>query len=148
VLTKVLAVTRPSIEVVLHIDTAADALRCADRPVLLESPGSVDGGLVGTRGHGDVVGAAVGLEASLALRTAAGVVRAVRLDDIVFYKRVASPAVYSEVAITLWVEGTAIVDGSRSMVSVGQEILKECGILPAISWVPSLATDKVASVAP
>lgn len=59
---KVKAVARPSIEVVLHVDGATDALILADRPVLLERPGAVDGRLVGASGDVDVVGAAVGHE--------------------------------------------------------------------------------------
>jgi hypothetical protein len=107
VLAQVQAVAGPSIEVILHVDAAADTLGGANRPVLLESAGSVDGGLVGTGGDRDIVCAAVGLEAALARGTAAGVVRAV------LYERVSSPAVDGEVAVALGVEGAAVVDGAE-----------------------------------
>jgi hypothetical protein len=42
VLSKVKAELGPGVEVVLHVDTAADALALANRPVLLEGTGTVD----------------------------------------------------------------------------------------------------------
>jgi hypothetical protein len=113
VLTQVQAVAGPGVKVVLHVHTAADTLGGTDRPVLLESAGSIDGGLVGTGGDGDIVCAAVGLEAALARRTAAGVVRAVRLNNVVLYERVASPAVDGEVTVALGVEGATVVNGAE-----------------------------------
>lgn len=94
VLSQVHAILCPSVEMILHVHAAADALSCANRPVLLKGPCAVDGGLVGAGGHGNVIGAAVGLEAALALRTAARVVCAVGFDHVVLHKRVASPAIY------------------------------------------------------
>jgi hypothetical protein len=79
-------------------------------PILLKGPCSIDGGLVGTGGGGDVVGTAISLEAALALGSAAGVVGAVRLDHVVLHKRVAGPTVDGKVTVTLGVEGSAIVD--------------------------------------
>lgn len=102
---------------VLHVDAAADTLLGAYRPVLLEGPCPVDGWLVCAGGDGDVVCTAVGLHAALALGTAAGVVGAVRLDNVVFHERIASPAVDSKVAVALGVERTTIVDGA---VVIGQ----------------------------
>lgn len=72
------AVARPGVEMVLHVDRAADTLVLANRPVLLESPGAIDGRLVDTGGDVDVVGAAVGGEAALELSARAGVVGACR----------------------------------------------------------------------
>jgi hypothetical protein len=112
VLTKVHAVAGPSVKVVLHGDAATDALSRAYRPVLLEGPCAVDGRLVDTGRHRDIVCTTIGLDAALTLRTTAGVVGAVRLDDIVFHKRVAGPAIHSKVTIALRVEGSSIVDGS------------------------------------
>lgn len=65
---------RPGVEVVLHGDRAADALAGADRPVLVEGPGAVNGGLVGTRADVEVVGAAVRGDLALILASRAGVV--------------------------------------------------------------------------
>ena len=74
--TEVEAVARPGVEVVLHVDRAANTPVLADGPVLLESPGAVDRGLVGTGRDVDVVDAAVGGEAALELGAGARVVGA------------------------------------------------------------------------
>jgi hypothetical protein len=76
VLAQVEAVASPSLEVVVHVDGATDTPVLADGPVLLESPGAVDRGLVGTGRDVDVVDAAVGREAALELGARAGVVGA------------------------------------------------------------------------
>jgi hypothetical protein len=76
VLAQVEAVASPSLEVVVHVDGATDTPVLADGPVLLESPGAVDRGLVGTGRDVDVVDAAVGGEAALELGARAGVVGA------------------------------------------------------------------------
>lgn len=164
-LTQVHAIARPSVEVVLHVHAATNALLGANRPVcllvhvtcsailhaflpvLLKGPCSVDGGLVGTGRGGNVVSTTVSLEATLALRSAAGVVGAVRLDHVVLHKRVAGPTVDSQVTVTLRVEGTAVVDGARIRISK-RSISDLPGDLPAGSRVPSLATDEVAGVPP
>lgn len=113
VLSKVQANAGPGVEVVLHGDGASDALGGADGPVLLEGPGTVDRGLVVASGDVDVVGTAVGLVLTLVLRSAAGVVGAERLNDVVLDERVAGPAVDGEVPVAARVEGTAVVDGPR-----------------------------------
>lgn len=61
------AVTSPSVEVGLHVDAAAGTLALANRPVLLKGAGSVDRRLVGAGGDGDIVVAAVSVDAALAL---------------------------------------------------------------------------------
>lgn len=76
VLAQVEAVASPSLEVVVHVDGAADTLVLANGPVLLEGPGAVDRGLVGTGRDVDVVDAAVGREAALELGAGGGVVGA------------------------------------------------------------------------
>jgi len=77
---KVEAIASPGVEVGLHVDGAADALVLADRPVLTEGPGAVDGRLVGPGGDVDVVVAAVGGDAAKVLSTRAGVVGSEVLD--------------------------------------------------------------------
>lgn len=114
VLAEVHAISGPGVKVVLHVDGATDTLRGAYAPVLLESPGAVDGGLVVAGGNINVVGAPVGLDAALVLGAAAGVVGAVGFDHVVLDERVASPAVDGEVSVALGVEGTAIVDGAST----------------------------------
>lgn len=90
--------------VVLHGDAATDALLGADGPVLLEGAGTVDGRLVGASGNIEVVGTAVGGDAALVLGPAAGVVGAVRLNDVVLDEGVASPAIDGKVAVAAGVE--------------------------------------------
>lgn len=103
---------RPSIEMRLHIDTTAAALRLPDTPVLLKCAGAVDAGLVDARAERDVVDAAVGGDGAFALGVGGGVIGTVGFDDIVFDKGVASPAVDGEVTVALRGEGTAVVDGA------------------------------------
>jgi hypothetical protein len=110
---KVEAVARPSVEVVLHVDGAADTLGRTDRPVLLESPGAIDRGLVGAGGDIDIVGAAVGVEAALERGARRGVVGAIVLDHVVLDERVAGPAVDGEVAVALGRERAAVVNGAN-----------------------------------
>ena len=105
----------PSIEVILHVDTATDALLLTNRPVLVESPRAINGGLVDAGGHENIICAAVGSDGSLLLCCAGRVVRAVRLNNVVFHERVAGPAVNGQVAIALGVEGTAVVDDTAYM---------------------------------
>ena len=60
-----------------------------------------------------ILGSTVGLESTVVLSIRTSVVGAERLNDIVLYKWVASPAVDGEVAVTLRVEGTTVVDGTE-----------------------------------
>lgn len=91
-----------------------DWIKCRDcLPVLVEGPGSIDGGLVVTGGDSNVVITTVGLEGSLVLSSAAGVVGAVGFNYVVLHKRVAGPSVHSEVSVTLRVEGSTVVDGTK-----------------------------------
>lgn len=83
VLSKVETESGPGIEVVLHGDTTADALALADRPVLLEGAGTIDGGLVCAGRDIDVVVTTIGGEASLVLSTAAGVVGSEGFNHVV-----------------------------------------------------------------
>jgi hypothetical protein len=118
---KVEAVARPSVEVVLHVDRAADTLILTNRPVLAEGPGAVDGRLVGPGGDEDVVVAAIGGVAAQILSARAGVVCSEVLNlapvsswfvqysmvdayHVVLDQGVASPAVDGEIAVTLRLE--------------------------------------------
>ena len=67
-------VAGPRLEVVVHIDRAADTPVLANGPVLLEGPGAVDRRLVDAGRDVDVVDAAVSGEAALELGAGAGVV--------------------------------------------------------------------------
>lgn len=142
------SVAGPGVEVVLHGDAATDAAAGADGPVLLEGASAVDGGLVVARRHVDVVGAAVGVDGAAVRGAAAGVVRAVRLNHVVLDEGVARPAVDCKVAVAAGVEGATVVDGSTACVSTALYHSGVWRILPAVAWVPTLASNKVARVAP
>ena len=77
---KVKAIASPGAEVGLHVDRAAGTLVLADRPVLAEGPGTVDGRLVGASRDVDVVVAAVGSDAAEVLGARAWVVGSEVLD--------------------------------------------------------------------
>jgi hypothetical protein len=113
VLAKVHTIARPGVEMILHVHAATNALGSAYRPVLLERSCAIDRRLVGAGRNRDIVCAAVSLEATLALRTTAGVVGAVGFNNIVLDKGVSSPAVDGKIAVTLRIEGAAIVDGAN-----------------------------------
>jgi hypothetical protein len=116
VLAKVETESGPGVEVVLHGDATTDTLALADRPVLLEGAGTIDGGLVGAGRDVDVVVAAVGGEASLVLSTAAGVVGSEGFNHIVLDQRRAGPAIDSKVSVALGAEASTVVDGAWSRV--------------------------------
>ena len=103
---------RPRIEVGLHIDTAAGPLGLANAPVLLKGAGAINRGLVSAGRDSNVISAAISVDGTLALGVGGRVVGTEVLDDVVFDERVASPAVHSEVAVALWREGAAVVDGA------------------------------------
>lgn len=74
----------PSVKVSTDVDSAPDAVVLADRPVLLESRGAFDGGLVGTCRLQDLVGAVIDIDGTDDLCGRAGVVVAESLNDVVF----------------------------------------------------------------
>lgn len=115
VATKLHAILGPSIEMVASRDGAANTLLRADRPVLGESLGAVDGRSVGAGCGVDVVGAAVRSDGSLELHAVAGVVGAVGVEDVVLDERVAGPAVDAEVGVAGGVEGAGVFDGSGGL---------------------------------
>jgi hypothetical protein len=134
--------------VVLHVNRAADTLGLANGPVLLESPGTIDGGLIGAGRDVDVVVATVGSDAALVRCARAGVVGPVAFDHVVFDERVAGPAVDGEVAVAGGREGAAVVDGAGVDVSCLVRGRCECWILPSVAGVPAFASHEVASVLP
>lgn len=87
----------PSIKVVLRSDGSSNALLCPYRPELLEGGGAIDTGLVGPGGLVDIVGSTIGRDLALLGCPAAGVVRAIALNDVVLNERVARPAVQAHV---------------------------------------------------
>lgn len=90
----------PGVEVVLNRDSTTDTLAGTDRPELLERCSANDGRLIRTCSLVNVVGTAVTGDLALLLSAGAGVVRAVRLDDVVFNQRVLGPAIDGHVLQT------------------------------------------------
>lgn len=89
---------------VLHGNGTTNTLLSTNGPVLLEGASTIDGRLVGASRDVEVVLTTIGGDASLVLGPAAGVVGAIRFNDIVLNKRVASPAIDSKIAIPTWAE--------------------------------------------
>jgi hypothetical protein len=88
----------PRVEVVGSGDGAGRTLALPDRPVLGESGGAGDGGLVGASVGAEGVGRTVGGDAAeLGHAGRARVEAAVVLDDVVFGLRAVDPAVDGEV---------------------------------------------------
>jgi hypothetical protein len=85
--------------VVLNRNRAANALASSHRPELLEGGSAIDGRLVCAGSLEDVVGTTVAGDGALLLSSRRGVVRAVRLDDVVFDEGVAGPAVEGDVGV-------------------------------------------------
>jgi hypothetical protein len=104
--------------VVASGDRAGRALGLADRPVLLEGGGTSDGGLVGTGVGADSVDTTItgdGAELSdTRLASAAGVVRAVRFDNVVLSLGAVDPAVDGEVGATSGLVVGGVGDGASS----------------------------------
>lgn len=92
---------------------------------------AIDGGLVGARRLQDIVCAAINGNRALLLSSRGGVIRAIRLDDVVLDKRVARPSVERDVAVdALCVPGTGVGD------------------VAGAAWVPALTSDKIINVVP
>jgi hypothetical protein len=109
----------PGIEVAPDIDATADRpsgvlLGVTDRPKLLEGLSAIDRGLVVASGLENVVIGTVAGNRSPARGCRRRIVRAIRLNHIVLDERIASPSVDSEVAVSVGVVGTAVVDGPGS----------------------------------
>ena len=111
VLPKIHAMRSPGVEVVLHVDSASDALGGADGPVLLKGLGSVNGGLIRASRDVDVIGPAVGRDGALVLPPAAGVVGTVGLNDVVLDQGAPCPAIDGQVSVATRAERAAVVDG-------------------------------------
>ena len=120
----------PGVEVVGSGDGTRRALVLTDAPVLVEGSGTRDGRLVGADTLVDVVDGAVGGDGAHVLETAAGVVGAVGLEDVVLDEGVLAPAVDGEVRVTLRRVGTLEVDVAGGALG------------------PTLASDEVVAVLP
>ena len=100
------ALLLPLVEMLARVDGAADTLDPADRPVLVKGRSALDGRLVDALGLVDVIGAAIVLDGAELLRSRRGIVRAVRLDDVVLDQRVLGPAVQGEVCAAMLVSNS------------------------------------------
>ena len=116
--TKPHSIVSPSVEVARDIDTAADIssrvfLWVPDTPVLLECLRAVDGRSVVPPGGQDIVPSAIAGDGALELGSGRRVEGTVRLDDVVLDESIASPTVDGQVAVTVRVVVTGVVDGTN-----------------------------------
>lgn len=79
---------------------ATSTLVLADRPILLKGGCALDRRSIDTRGLVDVVVGSVRVDSPYELGTAAGVVVAEVLKDVVLDERVRRPAVHGQVGVT------------------------------------------------
>lgn len=87
-----------------------DALRLPHRPILLEGLSALDGRCIGSGRRVDVVGASVGGNGAFVRSSAAGVIRAVGLDNVVLDQRGGGPAVNAQITVSAGVEGARVLD--------------------------------------
>jgi len=97
------ALLLPLVKVLAGIDLAANSLNATDGPVLVKSGGSLDRRLVDTSRLVNVVNTAVILNCAEFGCAGRGVVRAVRLDNVILDEGVGGPAVKSEVCFPVLV---------------------------------------------
>lgn len=135
----------PSVEVSTSVDRAAGALVAADRPVLLESAGTLNGGSVGTGAGVDVVDGAIDVDLSLLGGARRGVVGSKVLDDVVLNQGVAGPAVDGEVAVAVGIVGARVLNSSGAGVRIRRDTTLTV-FLPSSTGVPTLTTNKVALI--
>jgi len=110
---------RPGAEMVSRRDGAADTLGPTDGPILVKGLGAYDGGGIDARAEVDVVGAAIGRHGAFEGTAGSGVVRAVRLHDVVLDKGSSSPTVDGQVTVAVGRVRARIRDGSGLAVLVG-----------------------------
>jgi hypothetical protein len=110
----------PGVEVSTGVDGSAGSLVAADGPVLLEGLAvTLDGRSTVASADSNVIDGSVNVDLTLLLSTGRGVVGAEVLNDVVLDERVAGPAVDSEVAVTVGLVVTRVLDGAEEMVSTG-----------------------------
>jgi hypothetical protein len=100
----------PGVEVVGSSNGTRRTLVLTDAPVLVEGSGTRDRGLVSADTLVDIVDGAVSGDGAHVLKTAAGVVCAVGLEDVVLDEGVLAPAIDGEVRVTLGRVGSLEVD--------------------------------------
>lgn len=144
---KLHALGGPGVKVSLHVHGTRAALVGADRPVLLEGLGAVDGGLVGALGLRDLVRGAVSGQGALYGRLGRGVVGAEVLDDVVLDQRVAGPAVDGEVGVAIGLVGTGVGDSAFKMSVCMLEHRGRMNV-PCGTRVPALSSNEVTAGLP
>jgi hypothetical protein len=124
------AVRLPSVDVVLESDGTAGTLALAHGEILMERSSSLDRRGIGASGLVDVIDTTV--RGDLFLRSAmdtgtvnsisysarvgssaAGVISAVCLNDIVLNKRSSGPTVQGDQTVAASIDGAGVVDGAR-----------------------------------
>lgn len=127
-------------------------------PVLLEGTSALNGRLICPCADQDVVISAIRTHTAFGLRTRAGVVGAKVLNNVVFNKRVSSPAVDGKVRVAVGVVRAGIVDCPAIAINTNVDVRQSHELwrsegdfgwsLPCASWHPSLSTDKVTTALP
>lgn len=134
----------PGIEVVLSSDGATNTAALADRPVLVEGRGALNGGSVFTSSLVDLVGAAIALDGAELGSAGGGIVVAVLVNDVVFDEGVLGPAIERDVAVAVALPLTAVGHSPSNtllLVSVGfLEIFRGVSYLALPGFHPFPAT--------
>lgn len=99
----------PGRKMVARGDLAPYMLLAADRPELHKSSPAHNRGLVDTLCLVDVVGATIAFDGASPLGAAAGIVRAVAIDDVVLNQGLLGPAVEREVRVGVDAAPSAVV---------------------------------------
>jgi hypothetical protein len=120
----------PGVEVVGSSNGTRRTLVLTDAPVLVEGSGTRDRGLVSANTLVDIVDRTISGNGAHVLKTAAGVVGAVGLEDVVLDEGVLAPAVDGEIRVALGRVGALEVDVAGRALG------------------PTLASDEVVAVLP
>ena len=105
----------PSVEVRLGRNASAGTLVAANRPELLKGRGTENGWCVGPGALVDIVGITVSIDRALLGGAGGGVVGAEVLDDVVLDEWVLGPAVDGQVAVSVWLIRSGVLDRATSL---------------------------------
>lgn len=106
---------------VCSCDCPGGTIGGANRPVLVESRSSLDGGFICTRIFVDVIGASVTCDGTFEYGASAGVVCAIRFSNVKFNERIGRPSVYGEVGVAVRFICAAVVDDPAIQSGVSRE---------------------------
>lgn len=121
----------PSAEMGAYVDGSARTLVLAHGPELLEGLSTVNGWLLNPSALSDVVDGSIQCDLAFSPGVTRGVIRAKVFNNVVLNQRISGPTVNSKIRISIVLIASAIGHDSVSS-----------------SWVPSLATDQIATGSP